>query len=628
MSRNKDRVPDIQFILVTLPDGRPPKFSRIKVLINMQKCLIIAFCFGFFLGSVIMPVWTHNVESAQVIANEMNYPVENPMNIGHRGLYSLIIQIPALLLSTGFSEWTLCIIFSGIQCGIAFSTVSLITLIFSRHLLFSLAFPILLLHLSTIQPFWPDNYYTVFHGHFYPVLYPLNTSLYGLLGLCGVLLIFCFLSFGWIRTTFFLAGLYPSIHPTLALAAWIGLAASICFVVNKNSIVLIFKYFSAGFLLFGLSAVIHYLLSGPVKTELSPEMYQCISVAHVSDHLLHRSNFLSSISVLQFFEPDIYLLLIFFTLLKTKLFTPSIIRFITSLSSIIMIGCLYILFSFAWPELVTIYPINALMIHRWLNLSSIAVPCVISGLLIYHGLILNHKLSVWIIIIYIGLVISGHMTGITITSSFHSFDSSKPLLNKIGIGWPLLMVIVCLTNLILKKKAGDNHRIFNRNPSQYIQMALFVMIIGHGLIDSVWIRNYKNTLSLDARNVIDKLKKGQGILLTTEPFWELAPIQLRTNREMLLDLSQANGIHYVPQAIPSAQAIFQTVFQMDFCTPDRNSKKLLHVLESRSFQEWQTIALQYNITQILTSGSLHLNLPVCYQNKSYRIYRIVIPGID
>ena len=586
-----------------------------------KKSFLIAFSFGFFLGSVVMPVWTHNLESAQIIANLMNYPDDNPMNIAHRGLYSLIIQIPAFLLYVGISEWTLCVLFSGIQCGIAFSTVSLITLIFSRNLLFSLTLPIILLHLSKIQPFWPDNYYAVFHGHYYPVLYPLNTSLYGLLGTCGVLLIFCLLSLGFLRSAFFFSGLFPAIHPTLAMACWIGLAVSIFSFFNKRLIYLVLKYFLTGFLIFVISALIHYFFSGAVKIKLSPEIQQCMNQAIVSDHKLLSSHFSSFISVLKFFEPDIYLLIICFILFRTKSYNTSILRFITPLSFVIMLCSLYVPISFVFPEIINIYPINALMIHRWLNLSSFAIPCILTGLLIYNGISLKQKLSFWVILIYIIFVITGNIKGVTITSSFYAFNYSRPLFKTISAGWPFFMFIVCLICLISKKKSANNPLSFlNNNLSQYMKIALFLVVILSGIIDSLWIRSNKNEISKDAREVIDKLKKGRGMILATDPFWELAPIQLRTNRELLVDISQSNGIYYVPQSIPKGQEILQEVFQVDLCDPDKNTKKISDVLESRPFKEWQTIASKYNIVEILTPGSLHLNLPVCYQNKTYKLY--------
>jgi hypothetical protein len=96
-----------------------------EISIQAKKCFMIVFSIGFFLGSFIMPVWTHNVESAQVIANVLNYSSDNPMYIGHSGLYSLLIQIPALLLHIGCSEWFfMCFIFRHSMCFSVFFSQS------------------------------------------------------------------------------------------------------------------------------------------------------------------------------------------------------------------------------------------------------------------------------------------------------------------------------------------------------------------------------------------------------------------------------------------------------------------------------------------------------------------------
>jgi len=589
-----------------------------EISIQAKKCFMIVFSIGFFLGSFIMPVWTHNVESAQVIANVLNYSSDNPMYIGHSGLYSLLIQIPALLLHIGCSEWFLCVLFSGIQCALAFSSVSLVTFIFSRNFFISLLMPLLLLHLSHHQPFWPDNYYAVFHGHAYPLLFPLNTSLYGLIGICIVVLIFCFSSLGWFRSAAFMAGLFPSIHPTLALASWIGLSLCITEIIEHHCFRKVIKFFFIGLLIFGISALSHVIISGP-SPPIEPEIKECLAHASVSDHHSLNSHFSTSIKAIQFFEPDMYILVLFFILIHSTWLNYSMIIFIKTLSIVIMVATLYVSFGLIFPDTINVYPINALMIPRWLNLSSLVFPCILTGLLTYVFQIQRQQKVFWILVIYFLLILSGNLKGVTVMSSLNTIHQSISIMELMSAGFIMLMVFVCLT-AIIKKKANETRSMPAKLNNRSVQVLCYVIMISFVLIDCLWIKIYKHSLTKDAEQMIEQLKTGHGVILTTAPFWKLAPLQLRTNRELLADLSQSNGIYYVPHCISKAKETLQKIFHMDLCSSFNDPEKITKVLESRSYEDWQIIAAQYKVTNILTPGSMRLNLPICFQNRSYRLY--------
>ncbi|MBF0449295.1 MAG: hypothetical protein HQK75_01185 [Candidatus Magnetomorum sp.] len=567
-----------------------------------------------------MPVWTHNVESAQVLANVMHYPDENPMNIGHRGLYSLFIQIPALFLMMGIPEWSLCILFSGLQCAIAFSAVSLIAFIFSRHLIFSLTFPVLLLHLSICQKFWPNNYMAVFHGHGYPMLFPLNTSLYGIIGIFSVLLIFCFFSLGWNRSSAFCVGLLPSIHPTLAIACWIGMGTCVGCLVQDKKFRSFLNSFLVGFCFFGISALIHFLFSGTNDIKLPADIHQCISQTFVSDHHALTDHFSSSMDGLKFFEPEIYVLILFFFLTRIQSLPAFLFRFIIPLTTVILVCTLYVPVALFFPQIAHSYPMDAMMIPRWLNLSSIAYPCIASGILIYHSLISGRRWCLWIVSGFIFLIVSGNISGITISSSLAAFHRSSSFFKVILSGWPLLMFLTCLTILIFNEfptEVKSSETFLNQF---HMKMILIFILVGLSVIDSLWIRNYKHVIPQDAEVLIQALKKDHGVLLTTSPFWELSPIQLKTHREILLDLSQLNGMYYLPQTIPAVRDIFQTIFHVDLCEPGESLSQITTFLEERSFQDWQIIASKYGLTGILTPRTLQLKLPICFQNKTYAVY--------
>ena len=69
--------------------------------------LAVSGLFGFRIGLVGFPTWHICVETAQVVAGLVRYPAENPFYIYHTKLWSLVIQICAVLLKAGLSEITL-----------------------------------------------------------------------------------------------------------------------------------------------------------------------------------------------------------------------------------------------------------------------------------------------------------------------------------------------------------------------------------------------------------------------------------------------------------------------------------------------------------------------------------------
>ena len=91
--------------------GRPPADRTWLVLAASASAGLVA-------SIVLYPMWTDNVESAQVIAGVVKLPPGNVMATYHTSVPSLQILIPALLLRLGASEWPLCLASIGVQGAI------------------------------------------------------------------------------------------------------------------------------------------------------------------------------------------------------------------------------------------------------------------------------------------------------------------------------------------------------------------------------------------------------------------------------------------------------------------------------------------------------------------------------
>ena len=189
----------------------------------------ISAVLGFSISALVYPMWTDNVESAQVIAKLVEYPAYNAMRVYHTSVYTNLIQLAAVLLRIGVSEWTLSVVFSGIQGAIACSSLALFTLAVSRSVITALVVPVLLLRFRQAIPDHAYDYLAYFHGHSYPNMFPNHTGIYGVVGLFWILLVFSLFSLRKVRTASVLLGLMPAIHPGLALACLVGVLANAVF---------------------------------------------------------------------------------------------------------------------------------------------------------------------------------------------------------------------------------------------------------------------------------------------------------------------------------------------------------------------------------------------------------------
>jgi hypothetical protein len=79
-----------------------------------RRVLVISGVLGFWVGYVCFPTWAIPVESAQVVARIVKYPADNPFFIYHTKVWTLLVQIPALLLKLGVSEIALSRTISGL----------------------------------------------------------------------------------------------------------------------------------------------------------------------------------------------------------------------------------------------------------------------------------------------------------------------------------------------------------------------------------------------------------------------------------------------------------------------------------------------------------------------------------
>ena len=175
---------------------------------DVWMVMLFAGLCGLYFG--LTTTWQIAVESAQVLAGIVKYPSDNPFYMYHVKSWTLLHQIPALLLTAGISERVVSHLLGCTAAVLSFESLALCALTFSRNRFVACGVPLICLATNC------------FHdcGAVYPIRMLANVywTTYGVTGTYYVLLVWSLWGVGLLRPAAFLCGLAPAVHP--ALGAW------------------------------------------------------------------------------------------------------------------------------------------------------------------------------------------------------------------------------------------------------------------------------------------------------------------------------------------------------------------------------------------------------------------------
>jgi hypothetical protein len=169
---------------------------------------LIAGVIGAFLGT--LPRLQSAVESAQVLAGIVQYPPDNPFYLYHVKSWTLLHQVPALLLQLGLSERVVSVLLGAIFGTISFQALALTCYAAGRNAIVALALPILAIPSRLYEEV--SNVYPIF------LVTEKPWNCYGICGTGLALLAWSFGACGWRKLAVFLMGIAPAVHPTMG--AW------------------------------------------------------------------------------------------------------------------------------------------------------------------------------------------------------------------------------------------------------------------------------------------------------------------------------------------------------------------------------------------------------------------------
>jgi hypothetical protein len=587
--------------------------------------LAVSSALGFTAGAFVYPMWTDNVESAQVLAGLVSYPPGQglPMREYHLSVYTLLIQCAALLLRLGLSEWALSVLFSGLQGALACSALSLFALAVSRSATTALLVPILLLRMRQAFPDWPGNYLSIFHGHRYPNLFPNHAGIYGIVGLFWILLVFSLFSLRKTRTASVLLGLMPAVHPALALVAAVG-ALGVAVVLRKEvapwrSTVL--RCGAIGLAIFAVTACGQIALRWDPATDVPASEIDRVANAFVrlwDDH----SGDLEGREWIGFFESEYYTLalgLLLLTGLRRILAEPARIV-VVALLSIVVVAVLFTLVVERFPDLFT-WPLRALMIRRWLNLSSFGFFVLAVGILGQLAFVRREAPALVALAAASALVLGGYSPSITGAASLALFeDAPLPWIRALLLPWLLVASAIGLG--LLSEKGRVVHYPARLAPAFRgalgLAMAASVVFQQLGRIDHDRVRG------IDAHSEVLRAAEGRpGLLAMGDDLWWVGRIQLRTRRPVLLDLTQLNMLLKVPGSGPRMERILKSVYDLDLEAGPRFPMDA--ALGGYDVPRWQELAREHGITDVLVRSSLPLALPRVAEGGPLTLYTIPAP---
>jgi hypothetical protein len=569
------------------------------------------------------PMGTDNVESAQVVAGIVRFPEGNIMAAYHTSVQSIQIQIPALLLRAGVSEWTLSLGSIGIQGALSFAAVSLLALAFSGSAAVSILLPILLLCLRQAAPAWPEQDVDALHGHHYPILFPAHSSMFGVVGFFSLILIVSLFGLGKRRAASALAGLMPCIHIAFAVPTYLGLGAALWLTrreVRPGWREL--RWFLGGLAVSVLAIGAQRLWAGAGGTAgFSAASGEYLEAFHTFWDGHNRP--LAGREWLAFLEPDLYFLVVAGLLAGRSALSPAG-RFVLAAFTSVVIAALVSMVALSLEPRFVPEAVRSLIVARWLNLSSVSYFCI--ALAFLGGAALRERSALALLgsAGFFWLILSGRMTALT-GASFASLAGSDLRATPQGLWFPIALVLVFAATVFAVERGGVLAPRYPQRVRGLVTTLCIVAAVGGALTHGV---TQADRSALTGRGRYARLTAaiagGDGLLLTPLDTWLIGRIQLRTRRGVLLDLTQLNLIGKMPSAVGT----IETILNEAYCTTlldesaYRSFERTGACWSARSVEEWQTLRARLGIHDVLVESGVRLQLPQLYSDPHFRLYHI------
>jgi hypothetical protein len=584
------------------------RFARNPAASKWTVLLAASALIGAWLGAFYFSTWQAAVETAQVHAGIVEYPLDNPFNHYHLKAWSLLHNVLAPFLWLGVPERALSIALSMGLCAAAFVLLASVAFMLSENVALSVFAPVSLLAMYI--------YYSI-HGPVYPLVIIGNYHTYGVAGRAVALGILITLAARRYRLGGFLIAVAPGLHLTWGLwaagLAALGLAWE--FRTTRNQLRLLAEGLAAGAAVTAASLGYQYLISRGLPTIPPEEQQRYLDAFAAWDP--HRD-------VVGFLQPGPAL-----ALATTVLSGLWLWRFGSALTAsqtfLLRVFLLSGVLGFA-AALLTWLPwvpgiVDRLMPGRFLNLPILVLFPLLLGLL-------GQRRDWPSRVVLFACLLYVPATSALLDGSAEAFRNWFTGHWKAFIGVSVLLGVIAVWK---PRQAPTPARLDALVPA-VVAMVFLVMLPGH--LGKTMPHRHPNAavmplLTTTPDTVLEAARAGDGMLVIGA---DLQFIQLKTGRAVLLS-SALNQLPYVPDSGPAMHQILLDVYGFDlFAPPDTVSTsrgRIRHfaghakrVWEARDAVGWTAIRDKYGVSQVLTQSHWTLDLPLIAENDRHRLYEI------
>ena len=576
--------------------------------------LAISGILGFRIGLIGFPTWHISVETAQVVAGLVRYPTDNPFYIYHTKLWSLVIQICAVLLRAGISEITLSLALSGLLGMISFQGLALVTYAISRDVLVAIA-AVVVVFASGVTDYGP----------IYPVWLLGTHHSYGAIGLSTFVLALGLIGAGCSRSGAFLLGVGPAVHPSVGI--WVGAVAIAAWLWDHRTIrdgaTPAIRYFAAGCAVTLLSAAVQFAVIYDVPVVDETAVNQAFATfVRLWDAHRRVSVTLNDVGVV-FNRIALALCLVWLIGFAGDLPRSAVFLLrVAAIAGILSLG--FVMLTWLPAESVP-RSLSMLMPARLLNLNVVLVAPLVLGLvaafrdrliarsvlvLLLGGLLLAPKSLLW-----------RWFTETARPAWTIRVDPS--LLLEAGA-----LAAVCLA---LWQHARARSIVEARAPraARWLLHGATAILLAIGTA-LAWRIAAPRTAFRDRTNdpfyaAVAADRRGMTVAAGS---FQL--VQLYTRRPVLVDSGALDTMVYAPEGGPATARIVTEVYGVDFFDPPReirSSSMIPHDTNKYTWsrfstQRWRELRRTYNVSQIVARSDYELALPIVAETDGLRLYRI------
>ena len=573
---------------------------------------------GFRIGLIGFPTWHIPVETAQVVAGLVRYPPDNPFYIYHTRLWSLVIQLCAVLLRAGISEITLSLALSGLLGMISFQGLALVTYAIGRDALVAIAAAVVVFVSGVTD-----------YGPIYPVWLLGTHHSYGAIGLSTFVLALGLIGAGCYRSGAFLLGMGPAVHPSVGI--WVGAVAIAALLWDYHTIREHVRpavwYFAAGCAVTLLSAAVQFavIYDVPAVDEAAVNQAFATFVRFWDAHRRVAITF-NEVGVV-FNRIALAVCVVWLIGFAGDLRWSSVFLIrVAAIAGAVSLG--FVMLTWLPAESIP-RSLSILMPARLLNFDVVLVAPLVLGLaasfrdrlipralliVLLGGLLLAPKSLLW--------------RWFTETARPAWTIRVDPTL-LLGAG---ALAVVCLALWQqTRPRASAPSMIEARSPgaARWLLSGAMVVLLAIGTA-LAWRISAPRTAFRDRTNdpfYAAVAADRRGLTVAAGSF---QLVQLYTRRPVLIDSGALDIMIYAPEGGPAAARIVTDVYGVDFFDPPReirSSSRIPHDTNKYTWarfstQRWRELRRTYNVSQIVARSDYELALPIVTEAEGLRLYRI------